>query len=399
MERDEETGLSYHGARYYAPWLGRWTAADPIGLGDGVNRYRYSSNNPVGFVDRTGGFTQDPEDSSGTTGPLGALLDIGIAYTKGGAEAAKETAAAKAEKVAEAATTLSEMSDDPKMRDKAHLHEVQKEIEHQKHVAFGVKADQRVRARDAERKGQVRQRVDEHNDPREIVPIVGATIAARNNTIFAFDAFAAGDIDLGLEQSGLALLNTGFFFVELPVLAATGPAGASAAAAYATATDATRIGVNQALRSERAAARQAAASGSRKNLPPKGTPEGDAARFDRYRAEGGQLSYDQWYPRSRGGRRGGPGHSEIQNRLESRGYEAEVQFGDRFADAYKDGEIHQIGGLNKRGDPIKRERDAINDILESERYNGEDIYFWDKTNPDPNAKPIKNPHLLPNWGG
>ena len=56
MERDEETGLSYHGARYYAPWLGRWTAADPIGLGDGVNRYRYSSNNPVGFVDRTGGF-------------------------------------------------------------------------------------------------------------------------------------------------------------------------------------------------------------------------------------------------------------------------------------------------------------------------------------------------------
>ena len=32
-ERDEETGLYYHGARYYAPWLGRWTAADPIGLG------------------------------------------------------------------------------------------------------------------------------------------------------------------------------------------------------------------------------------------------------------------------------------------------------------------------------------------------------------------------------
>src|SRR5262249_15023075 len=23
-ERDEETGLYYHGARYYAPWLGRW---------------------------------------------------------------------------------------------------------------------------------------------------------------------------------------------------------------------------------------------------------------------------------------------------------------------------------------------------------------------------------------
>ena len=28
-ERDEETGLYYHGARYYAPWLGRWGSVDP----------------------------------------------------------------------------------------------------------------------------------------------------------------------------------------------------------------------------------------------------------------------------------------------------------------------------------------------------------------------------------
>lgn len=27
-ERDEESGLYYHGARYYAPWLGRWSSAD-----------------------------------------------------------------------------------------------------------------------------------------------------------------------------------------------------------------------------------------------------------------------------------------------------------------------------------------------------------------------------------
>ena len=31
-EKDDETGLYYHGARYYAPWLGRWTAADPAQL-------------------------------------------------------------------------------------------------------------------------------------------------------------------------------------------------------------------------------------------------------------------------------------------------------------------------------------------------------------------------------
>ena len=40
MERDESTGLEYHGARYYAPWLGRWTAADPAGLADGINAIR-----------------------------------------------------------------------------------------------------------------------------------------------------------------------------------------------------------------------------------------------------------------------------------------------------------------------------------------------------------------------
>ena len=34
-ERDEESGLYYHGARYYAPWLGRWTSCDPSGLGMG----------------------------------------------------------------------------------------------------------------------------------------------------------------------------------------------------------------------------------------------------------------------------------------------------------------------------------------------------------------------------
>jgi len=53
-ERDEETGWAYHGARYLAPWLGRWTSADPIGIGDGVNLYRYVSNNPIKSVDPNG---------------------------------------------------------------------------------------------------------------------------------------------------------------------------------------------------------------------------------------------------------------------------------------------------------------------------------------------------------
>ncbi|HEV7235491.1 MAG TPA: RHS repeat-associated core domain-containing protein, partial [Ktedonobacteraceae bacterium] len=47
MERDDETGLGYHTARYYIPWLGRWSAADPIGIQAGLNVYAYASNNPV----------------------------------------------------------------------------------------------------------------------------------------------------------------------------------------------------------------------------------------------------------------------------------------------------------------------------------------------------------------
>jgi RHS repeat-associated protein len=53
-ERDDETGLSYHGARYYAPWLGRWTAVDPAGLVDGTNLFAYAKANPVVLVDPDG---------------------------------------------------------------------------------------------------------------------------------------------------------------------------------------------------------------------------------------------------------------------------------------------------------------------------------------------------------
>lgn len=60
-ERDEETGLYYHGARYYAPWLGRWTAADPAGLAGGFNYYRYTENNPIRFIDTEGMSPKSPD--------------------------------------------------------------------------------------------------------------------------------------------------------------------------------------------------------------------------------------------------------------------------------------------------------------------------------------------------
>jgi RHS repeat-associated protein len=53
-ERDEETGLYYHGARYYAPWLGRWTSCDPAGMVDGPGLYTYVRDNPVRLMDPSG---------------------------------------------------------------------------------------------------------------------------------------------------------------------------------------------------------------------------------------------------------------------------------------------------------------------------------------------------------
>ena len=56
-ERDEESGLYYHGARYYAAWLGRWTAADPLEIADGINVYAYVRANSVNLTDPTGEYS------------------------------------------------------------------------------------------------------------------------------------------------------------------------------------------------------------------------------------------------------------------------------------------------------------------------------------------------------
>jgi RHS repeat-associated protein len=52
--RDAESGLNYHGARFYAPWLARWCSCDPAGLTDNLNLYCYVSARPTKQVDKSG---------------------------------------------------------------------------------------------------------------------------------------------------------------------------------------------------------------------------------------------------------------------------------------------------------------------------------------------------------
>lgn len=55
---DDNTGLSYMGARYYDPVMGRFRSVDPVGVVPGnlhsFNRFTYANNNPYKYVDPDG---------------------------------------------------------------------------------------------------------------------------------------------------------------------------------------------------------------------------------------------------------------------------------------------------------------------------------------------------------
>lgn len=70
-ERDGESGLYYHGARYYAPWLGRWVSCDPGGPIDGINLYVYSINSPIVIRDPSG-LAADSDTPGKVANDLGA---------------------------------------------------------------------------------------------------------------------------------------------------------------------------------------------------------------------------------------------------------------------------------------------------------------------------------------
>ena len=76
-ERDSESGLAYHGNRWYAPWLGRWMSCDPLPPSrpsQACNQYAYVRGNPLSFVDPSGLQEDLPDDlvagEAGRNGPI-----------------------------------------------------------------------------------------------------------------------------------------------------------------------------------------------------------------------------------------------------------------------------------------------------------------------------------------
>ncbi|MGC5076584.1 SpvB/TcaC N-terminal domain-containing protein [Agrococcus sp. DT81.2] len=58
-ERDDGTGLSHFGTRYYASWLCRWISTDPAGVDAGISLYVYAAANPVRLHDAAGADWRD----------------------------------------------------------------------------------------------------------------------------------------------------------------------------------------------------------------------------------------------------------------------------------------------------------------------------------------------------
>lgn len=77
-ERDEESSLNYHAARYYAAWLARWVSVDPIGINGGMNLYEYAGSAPTRFIDSQGLAPQSTQTPIPQSGLVVSSLEEGL---------------------------------------------------------------------------------------------------------------------------------------------------------------------------------------------------------------------------------------------------------------------------------------------------------------------------------
>lgn len=79
---DDNTGLSYMGARYYDPLLARFVGVDPVDFDPenihSFNRYAYANNNPYKFVDPDGHSPIDVAFLAFDLGKLGVAMYTGV---------------------------------------------------------------------------------------------------------------------------------------------------------------------------------------------------------------------------------------------------------------------------------------------------------------------------------
>ena len=91
MERDEESGLNYHGARHYICGLGRWVKPDPSGVKGGINLFAYSNLNPITFRDVSGNWPTLASVMQGLRDSGNTLLGYGEGLIDSGVELVQST--------------------------------------------------------------------------------------------------------------------------------------------------------------------------------------------------------------------------------------------------------------------------------------------------------------------
>lgn len=78
-EKDEESGLHYHSARYYSPLLLRWMSSDPAGIADGINLFSFENSNPLNLIDPNGENSKnDYEKANSNTKQSGKSSSAGV---------------------------------------------------------------------------------------------------------------------------------------------------------------------------------------------------------------------------------------------------------------------------------------------------------------------------------